>query len=893
MTTRSLVVGLTIAWTARSLLAAGDAPLTGFVSRHCLDCHSGATPEAGLDLGVVSWDPADPATLRRFARIHDRIANGEMPPPDSERPAAEEIASVTRWLDRELHAADAARIARAGRARLRRMTRSEFENTLRDLLALDRLDIQSLLPEDGRVAGYDKIAAGLDLSPVHLAAYADAVEQALDAAIATRSTPPPVFTRRIHPAGLFKFRGNLVQGNFVLLSDRKPDPAVPIRGGYEHVEWHIGDDGADADLEDRKRLYEENRVAQSTSSVGLLVPNLAGYEAAMNVAPIYPGHYRLRLSLWGFHWNKGAVEPSPGSQAAVLRAHAEGHQQEGGRLLGTFTARSLAPEEHEITTWLEAHESIVFDPVSIPWRGLQIRQIGGRTAKHVGPGVALDWFEIEGPINDTWPPESHRRLFGDLPIGAWPEGSSATPPARAAIRHTPGYLPAVQQLSARDRAPPLETVQSHAPEEDARRLLAAFVPRAFRRPVQPAEIEPYVALVATRIAAHDCFEDALRRASVAILTSPEFLFHPADVPAHVPTGGAADLFTLASRLSYWLWNSPPDESLVAAAGDGSLGDPAALHGQIDRLLSDPKAARFIDDFTDQWLELRRIDETTPDRQLYPEYSFLLHEGMVAETRAFLRQLIADDQPIRALVDPDFTMVTQRLAEHYGMAGVDGVEVRRVSLPPGSRRGGILSQAAIHKLTANGTTTSPVKRGVWVMDRLFDDAPPPPPPGVAGVDPDTRGTTTIREQLAQHRSDPSCAACHAKIDPPGFALECFDPVGGYRDRYRSTGRGDPAPQPPPGLWFARYRLGPPVDASGSFTDGRPFAGVDDMKRLIAADPRSLARSFTAHMIRYATGADITYADRRTIEEILDEAAPTQFGFRSLIHAIAASPLLGRR
>jgi len=244
MTTRSLVVGLTIAWTARSLLAAGDAPLTGFVSRHCLDCHSGATPEAGLDLGVVSWDPADPATLRRFARIHDRIANGEMPPPDSERPAAEEIASVTRWLDRELHAADAARIARAGRARLRRMTRSEFENTLRDLLALDRLDIQSLLPEDGRVAGYDKIAAGLDLSPVHLAAYADAVEQALDAAIATRSTPPPVFMRRIHPAGLFKFRGNLVQGNFVLLSDRKPDPAVPIRGGYEHVEWHIGDDGA-------------------------------------------------------------------------------------------------------------------------------------------------------------------------------------------------------------------------------------------------------------------------------------------------------------------------------------------------------------------------------------------------------------------------------------------------------------------------------------------------------------------------------------------------------------------------------------------------------------------------------------------------------------------------
>jgi hypothetical protein len=882
MTTRSLVVGLTITWIAGSACAADEARLADFVARHCLDCHSGAVPEAGLDLAELSWDPANPATLRRFVRIHDRIAAGEMPPAESARPAVAETAQVTAWLDAKLHAADTARIAKAGRARMRRMTRSEFENTLRDVLALDRLDIRSLLPEDGRVAGFDKIAAGLDISPVHLAAYGTAVEKALDAAIATRSTPPPVFVRRIFPAGLFKFQGNLVQGNFVLLADQRPDPALPIRGGYEDVEWYINAADADADLAERHRLFRELKIAESTSSVGLLVANLAGYEAAMNVAPIYPGRYRLRLSLWGFHWNKGSVEPTQGSQAAVLRAHEEGKQQEGGRLLGTFTARSRAPAEHEITTWLEAHESIVFDPVSIPWRGLQVRQIGGRTAKHVGPGVALDWFEIEGPINETWPPESHRRLFGDLPIGKWPETAAATPPARHAIRHTPGYLPAVQQLSARDRAPPVETVQPHAPVDDARRLLAAFIPRAFRRPVEADDVEPYVALVVGRLAAGDCFEDAMRRAFVAILTSPEFLFHPADTPA----AGAADHCTLASRLSYWLWNSPPDESLLAAALDGSLADPEVLHGQIDRLLDDPKATRFIDDFADQWLELRRIDETTPDRQLYPEYSFLLHEGMLAETRAFLRQLIADDQSVRALVDPDFTMLTQRLAEHYGIAGVDGVEVRRVSLPPGSPRGGLLSQAAIHKLTANGTTTSPVERGVWVMDRLCDDPVPPPPPGVPGVDPDTRGATTIREQLAAHRSDARCAACHAKIDPPGFALECFDPIGGFRDRYRSTGRGDPAPRNPFGLWSARYRLGPPVDASGSFADGRRFAGVGDMKRILAADPRSLARAFTAHMIRYATGADITYADRRTIEGILDSTAPTRHGLRSILHAIAA-------
>ena len=865
---------------------AAAGPLEPFFERHCVGCHSGTSPEAGLDLATLPRDLSEPAILRQFVRVHDRIARGEMPPADAERPPAAEIAALTRELDAELQAADAARIAKQGRARMRRMTRSEYENTLKDLLALERLDVQPLLPEDGRVAGFDKIADGLDLSPVHLEAYAAAAEQALDAAIATRSTPPPVFQRRIHPAGLFKFGGNLAHGNFVLLKDLQPDPALPIRGGFEHVKGHISAADADADLEERSRISRENKVAESPSSVGLLVPNFAGWEAALNVAPIYAGRYRLRLSLWGFRWNRGVVEPCTASQAAVLRAHAEGQQQEGGRHLATFTAESLEPREHELTVWLDAHESVVFDPVSIPWRGLQVRQVGGRTAGHVGPGVALDWFEVEGPINECWPPESHRRLFGDLPIAEWPPAARGTPPGRDPIRQTPLYLPAHQSLPPRERQPPLETVHSDDPPADARRLLATFLPRAYRRPVTPDEIEPYVALVDRRLTAGDCFEDAMRRAYVAILTSPEFLFHPADVAA---AAEAADL-ALASRLAYWLWNSPPDEPLMAAARDGSLRQPDVLRGQVDRLLDDPRSERFVADFTDQWLELRRIDETSPDRRLYPEYSFLLHEGMVAETRAFLRELLAHDLSASALVHPGFTMLTQRLAEHYGIGGVDGVDVRRVVLPADSLRGGLLSQAAIHKLTANGTTTSPVKRGVWIMDRLFDDPAPPPPPGIAGVDPDTRGATTIREQLAKHRSDSSCAACHAKIDPPGFALECFDPVGGERDRYRSTGVGDPVPQRPDALWFASYRLGPPVDASGTLADGRSFTGVADLKRLLAAEPRPLARAFTAHLIRYATGADITYADRRIIEAILDRAEPKQYGLRSLIHAIAASPLV---
>lgn len=892
-----LAVAASAAWAGADPIPVDRPVVQRFFEQHCISCHSGTEPDAKLDLTAFPKDLTDPAVLAKVVRIHDRIAAGEMPPADMERPKADDVAAVTAALDRELLAADRARIARHGRARLRRMTRSEYENTLRDLLGLDRLEIKEMLPADDEIAGFDKVAEALDVSPVHLAAYADAANHALGRAIATRSTPPPVFKRRIHPAGLFKFGGNLLNGNFVLLKDGKPDPALPIRGGFEDLPWYINKPGSDDDLEARRAIMKENKVAESTSSVGLLVANVAGYEPAWNVAPIYAGRYRLRLSIWGFHWNQGSVEPLTAPQAAVVRAHEEGKQQEGGRLLAAFTAASLDPKEHEITTWLDAHESLVFDPVSIFFPGLHVRQIGGRTAKHVGPGVAVDWFEVEGPIHESWPPESHRRLFGDMPIGKLPQDSQVIPPERAEIHGTPGYLPNYHvDLPPADRKPPLETVLSNDPAADGRRLLAAFMPRAFRRPVAAEEIEPYVALVAKRIEAGDCFEDAMRRTYVAVLTSPEMLFHPADrspegePPAEAVAGRGREPTVLASRLSYWLWNGPPDDRLMQAAADGSLVRPEVLHEEVERLLDDPRSRRFIEDFTNQWLELDRIDETTPDRKLYPEYSWLLREGMVEETRAFVAECLAQDLPIRTLADADFAMLTQRLAEHYRVEGVEGVEVRRVALPPGSHRGGLLAQAAIHKLTANGTTTSPVKRGLWVMDRLFNKPPPPPPPGISAVDPDTRGATTIREQLDRHRTDTSCAACHAKIDPPGFALECFDPIGGYRDRYRSSEKGDKPPPEAVSLWKASYRQGPKVDASGALPNGNTFSGIDDFRKLLAAHPRGLAKAFVAHLVRYATGADISYSDRPVIDEIVDAAESSEYAMRALVHGVAASRLV---
>jgi hypothetical protein len=843
-----------------SLLAAFPS---AFLEQHCYDCHDAETKKGDVDLTALTFDAQH---LDLLVKVHDAVERGDMPPKKKKQPAEAEKVAFVKELEAKLMAMFAPNPG--GRIRMRRMTRVEFQNTLQDLLALPRLDVVSLLPADGRVAGYDKIAGALDISPAHLAAYEEAVEKALDAAIATSSAPPRVFKKRVYPAGLFKFGGNLVQGQFVLLKDKQLDPALPVRGGFEDKQGFVGDEGAD--LEERRKQLDAVKASKSESAVGLLNPNLAGYEAAMNVSPIYAGLYRMKLSLWGFQWNAGKPEPGP-DQAAVLRAHEEGKQQEGGRLLRAFTAPSMKSNEAEITEWLDAHESIVFDPVSIPWNGLRIGQVAGRAKKHVGPGVAIDWFEIEGPLNASWPPESHKRLFGDLPIAKM-TASDVIAPQREEVRSIGGYVPSMHfDLTPQERKPPLETVQSTQPEVDARRLLTTFLPKAFRRDVAPEEIEPYAALFTTRIAAKDCFEDAMRRVYVAVLTSPEFLFHTPD--------------SLASRLSYWLWNGPPDAQLLAA----DLQNPAVLHRELERLLADPRSERFIEDFANQWLELRRLDETTPDPQLYPEYRFLLHEGMATETRAFLRELISENLPITALLKPSFAMLTQRLAEHYGIAGVTGVEVRKVPLPAESLRGGLLGQAAIHKLTANGTTTSPVTRGVWVMDRILNDPAPPPPPGISAVDPDTRGTTTVREQLDKHRADTSCAACHAKIDPAGFALEAFDPIGGLRDRYRSNGQGDEPPEKGQTTWRVTYKLGPKVDPSGELPDGRQFAGVRDLNALLNAHPAKLAEAFVSHLSLYATGAEVSFADRAEIRRIVESTKSSEHGLRSLIHALAASDL----
>jgi len=421
---------------------------------------------------------------------------------------------------------------------------------------------------------------------------------------------------------------------------------------------------------------------------------------------------------------------------------------------------------------------------------------------------------------------------------------------------------------------------------DVPRLMRGFVTRAYRRPVESGEVERFVAIVQRARGMGYEFTDAMFAGYAAVLASPGFLYQQA-------RPGALTDAAVAERLAYFLWSSPPDDRLRELATSGRLREDAVLRAQTDRLLADPRAQRFRDAFLDYWLDLRKVGATSPDELLYPDYYLddLLVESALGESRGYFQELLDRDLPVRHVVAADFAVLNEKLAEHYGLPAVPGVALRRVALPPDSVRGGFLTQAALLKVTANGTTTSPVVRGAWVMERLLGRPPPPPPPSIPAVEPDIRGAATIRQQLEQHRAQESCAGCHARIDPAGFALEAFDVVGGERARYRALGAPGVAPQPGLGRGGQKFafHLALPVDPAGEWMDGSRFADVREFKRVLLRDEDQLARNLAGQLVTYATGAPVRFSDRAEVEAMLARTRPGGHGVRSLLHAVVQSRL----
>ena len=844
-----------------------------FFKAHCVECHDADTKKGNLDLTALKPNFADAENFARWVKVHDRIESGEMPPKKKARPPAKDTAVVVKGLRESLLAAEQAKLAGTGRTGLRRLTRAEYENTLRDLFDMPGIALQGNLPADGSAHGFDKNSDALDISHVNLAKYVEAAEHALELATATRPIAPTVQKRRISLMNAGGFVTHVVMnGDGVLLKNKQPDPDFPP----------AGDQGSHLDQGAHERLG----IFTTNSSTGLFRhedESLSPY--FIEHVTIYPGRYRVRTSLWAFQWDKGKVLPARGTEAARLSVVQLTGDGRGGQhpsyVLGYFDAPSLAAKEHELVTWLNHNEIIGFNVASLAPVANYSRK--GRAMAFTGPGIACDWLDIEGPLHEVWPPVAHRVLFGDLPLVEFDAKANpgVTPPARKKVR---------QIGAGKNRPDPdagLWTVRSEQPLVDADKLLASFLPKAFRRPVEAGVRKDYVAKVEERLKAGDCFETAMRWAYRAALCSPDFLYQVEPVVK-------LDDFALAGRLSYFLWNSTPDARLTELAAAGKLRDVKTLRAEIERLLKDKKSDRFVEDFLGQWLKLRAIAANDPDKKLYPEFSPYLQDAMVAETRAYFRELLEKNLDARHLVKSDFVMVNEKLAKHYGIAGVTGAQIRRVPLPADCPRGGFLTQGAILKITANGTTTSPVPRGAFVMDRLFGQPPDPPPPNTAAVEPDVRGATTIRELLDKHRDNASCAACHAKMDPPGFALESFDVIGGFRTRYRSMGEGEPAPRggidPFIGI---KFTLGPNVDASGVLPDERKFADIREFQTLAAANSELLLKNLAQQLAIYATGRDLAFSDRDPIAALIASTQKQGGGVRTLIHELTQSQLFQTR
>jgi mono/diheme cytochrome c family protein len=793
---------LVVVFVAFALSALGAAPpdakvydgqIRPFLADHCQQCHSGVKPKGDFRLDQLSTDFTNEANQRQWLKLLDRVQSGEMPPKPKTPPSEKEVATLSSWVASNVEAAAAARQAE-GRVVLRRLNRVEYENTLRDLLGVP-VNIREQFPQDGMADGFDNIGSALHTSSFLMERYLEAADTALNLAIVNRPQPPK----------LIKERYTLKESH-------------PVRSSTEKV----------------YRFLDDTVVCFCSSAWH-----------NVGVSKFYPqdgGQYRVRISAYAFQ-----SEGKP-----VTFRLTQGNTRLTGKtgLVGYFDAPPDKPKVFEFVLTMEPRTTISMLPYGLA-SSQTVHKIGAEN--YDGPGLAIEWVDVEGPLYASWPPESHRRIFGNLEQ-----------------KPAPAY-----NFSTRVEAASAE------PLKDAQQILREFTRRAFRCSVTDQDVQPFVEVFEAKLADGYSFESAIRAALKGILVSPDFLFLR-EKP------GELDDFALASRLSYFLWSSMPDEELLALAEQGKL--KPALQAQVERLLQDPKATAFTENFVGQWLGLRDIDFTEPSHILYPEFDHMLKVAMIRETELFFEELLRNDLSLTNFVASDFTMLNGRLAKHYGIAGVDGWEFVKHTLKPENHRGGVLTMASVLKVTSNGTTTSPVVRGARVLDRILGTPPSPPPEGVAALDPDIRGATTIREQLAKHRSVAACASCHTKIDPPGFALESFDCIGGWRDNYRVTGNGKPVVID--GRRMA-YHEGKKVDPSDVLPDGTKFSNVDELKQLLLRDKDQLARALAVKLLTYSTGAAPTAVDQRQIDAIVGNVRTKNYGLRTLVHQIVQSELFRRK
>ncbi len=819
----ALSAGSLVAQQTRSAdKAAFQDSIAPLLRDYCVKCHGANQQKGDRRFDRLAGTITDDNSLVDFQDILDQLNLGEMPPEESKQPSNQQrrkaIAALTKIIDRY----HASRDRSSGQTVLRRLNSREYHNTVRDLLHLDvtMFDPTSTFPRDQTTDHLDNLGDTLVTSGHLLARYLEAADLVIDKAM-TPLKKPEVQT--------WVFRDGFRQQPEI-------DQVHRTTNRYQHM-----------------TLYD---VVGADKHEGAYGPIHAFAEGV----PV-DGMYEIRLKAEALHRQHpydldfvGTDPSEPLRLGIVAGDHLAGnlHLPQPNEPLLAEIELADEPKWYSVKIWLDkgitprfTFRNGLMDARNM-W-GRLVKKYRDQFPKNIKSGIVgarfnaikhgklpqihIHEIEITGPIYDQWPTESHRAVLGDQWESVVETG----------------------QLS----------------DQQMRKHLGNFLGRAYRRPAAEEDIDRIMQVVAARRQAGrtplQAYGDGLR----AALCSPNFLYLDSSRQTDAPANNAKlSPYALASRLSYFLWSSMPDQQLWNLAASGDLAQPEVLRRQVERMLDDPRSAALIDGLLGSWLTLGDLGSMPPDRSDFVEfYRHDLDSAMRRETHLFTRYLIDENLDIANFLDSDFTFVNKNLAKLYGITPPGGSGFQRVAITD-RRRGGLLGQASVLTVTANGIDTSPVVRGVWLLENVLGTPPTPPPPDVEPLDPDIRGAKSIRDQLKKHRDVASCNDCHRKIDPLGFALESFDPIGRWRNDY---GRGVP------------------VDPSGKMPSGKSFDNIIGLKEILLGQKDQFAKALTEKLAAYAIGRQIEPTDRPEIDSILDQLGKKGNGMRDLIQLVAQSEL----
>jgi len=799
--------------------------VTHFLQTYCNDCHGAEKQKGDRRFDTLALPAARVDTLTELKDILDQINLGDMPPKKSKQPSTEEQKAFVDQITTALTQGRQALASTGGSTVLRRLNRTEYLHTIGDLFALNMaaFDPTTKFPRDQSAEHMENLGDVLQTSGYLLDQYLDAADVVVEKVFAQQQQPEE---QTWHFKGEFKTRSK---------SERK-------RNEYDNLhllvlecmdsDKHTGGFGFINDFDDGVPVdgfYEVRVLVKAMNRQHPYNPDLFGIDSREPFRlGIVPGDARL-----------GPLDLPQPNQPMLAEIQLNDGEAEWRTMKvwldAGHTPRFVFPNgaEEIRKTWIkiaEQHKDLW--PQFMDEGDLKEGRIGISGARQLAllvakfPHIRIDEAQIRGPIMAEWPPLAQQAVLG-----------------KAAF--TPGKM---------------------------RPLLQTFADRAYRRPATEDEVDRLMAVAEKRVSTGHSPLDGFKAALKAALCSPGFVYLSQETQGESKKLSG---YALASRLSYFLGSTMPDEALIKLAADGELTKPEVLLAQTRRMLKDKRSDAFVAGFLDSWLNLRNLGGMPPDRKEFEEYySKGFQDAFKTETRMFMRDLIERDASIVNFLDSDYSFLNQPLATHYELgelgAPAKAHEFRKVSFKT-DKRGGLLGMGSVLTITANGIDTSPVTRGVFLLENILGTPPPPPPDDVPAIDPDVRGAKSIRELLSKHRESPNCYGCHQKIDPLGFALENFDAIGDWRPRINNA----------------------KIDSSGELPGGEKFEDVSGLKKILVQRKDLFARMLTARMLTYACGRRMEALDEATIEHIVADLPEKEYGLRSLIESVVTSELFRSR